>query len=101
MNHISILELVTLDHPTIIDIRNHYYYNLGHIPGAISVPYYNLLNNYSHYLNKYNIYYLYCDTGEQSAEIVERLNSFGYHTLNIEGGYDEYLRKFGGKQGFK
>lgn len=89
---IRVSELLSLDNPNIIDIRNYYYYNLGHIRGAISVPYYNLLNNYSHYLNKYSRYYLYCDTGEQSSEITKRLNCFGYDTINITGGYQEYIR---------
>ena len=77
---ISVGELFSLSNPIIIDIRNKYYYNMGHIKGAINVPYYNLLNNYSHYLNRNDKYYLYCDTGEQSMEIVDRLNSFGYKT---------------------
>ena len=89
---IHISELVQLVNPNVIDIRNYYYYNLGHIYGAISIPYYNLLNNYSHYLNKYTRYYLYCDTGEQSSEIVDRLNSFGYDTVSVIGGYQEYIK---------
>ena len=92
MNRISVSELLSMNQAIIIDVRNYYYYNLGHIRGAISVPYYNLLNNYSHYLNRYSRYYLYCETGEQSSEIVLRLNRFGYDTVNIEGGYQEYLR---------
>ena len=91
MNSINISELLRLSNVNIIDIRNNYYYNLGHINGAINVPYYNLLNNHNYYLNKYSIYYLYCDTGDQSLEIVKRLNSFGYHTININGGYEAYL----------
>lgn len=93
---IRVSELISLSHPIIIDIRNSYYYNLGHIDGAISVPYYNLLNNYSHYLNRFTRYYLYCETGEQSFSIVNRLNRFGYDTVSIEGGYQEYVRLFGG-----
>ena len=96
MYSIRVSDLVSLSNPNIIDIRAYYYYNMGHIPGAISVPYYNLLNNYSHYLNRYSRYYLYCDTGEQSLEIVQRLNSFGYNTISIIGGYQEYLRLIGG-----
>ena len=92
VHNIQISELMGLRNPNIIDVRNYYYYSLGHIPGAISVPYYNLLNNYSHYLNKYRRYYLYCETGEQSLEIVERLNRFGYDTVSIVGGYQEYIR---------
>ena len=68
---------------------------MGHMKGAISIPYYNLLNNYSHYLNKYSTYYLYCDMGEQSASIANRLNNFGYHVLSVDGGYLEYQRIFG------
>ena len=92
MLQISISELMMMNNPIIIDIRSAYSYSLGHISGAINVPYYNLLNNYSHYLSKYNRYYLYCDTGEQSLEIANRLNMFGYDTISIIGGYQEYLR---------
>ena len=97
MFQIRVLELMMIDNPIIIDVRSAYSYSLGHIRGAISVPYYNLLNNYSHYLNKYNRYYLYCDTGDQSLEIVNRLNKFGYDTISIIGGYQEYLKFIDGK----
>jgi len=95
LNSINIEELFLTSNKNIIDIRNNYYYNLGHINGAVNIPYYNLLNNHSYYINKYSVYYLYCDTGEQSLEIVNRLNSFGYHLINITGGYEAYLRVFG------
>ena len=99
MFQISVAELMMMTNPIIIDIRSAYSYSLGHIRAAISVPYYNLLNNYSHYLSKYNRYYLYCDTGEQSLEITMRLNKFGYDTLSIIGGYQEYLKFIDGKIG--
>lgn len=92
MNNISIRELLNIPNPNIIDIRNNYYYNQGHIPNAINIPYYDLLTNYRYYINKYSIYYLYCDEGDQSLEITKRLNSFGYNIINILGGYDEYLK---------
>ena len=97
MLQISIIDILRLNNPIIIDIRSNYTYNLGHISGAISVPYYNLLNNHSHYLSKYNRYYLYCDTGEQSLEIVIRLNKFGYDTVSVIGGYEEYLKFIDGR----
>ena len=87
MNSISISELKKISNPIIIDIRDNYSYNISHIKNAINIPYYNLLNNYSHYLNKNNIYYLYCDEGKQSNEISKRLNSFGYNIKSIEGGF--------------
>ncbi len=95
MNKISVYDLNLLDNPLIIDIRNSYYYNLEHIDGAVNIPYYNLLNNYSYYLNKNNTYYLYCDYGEQSEEIASRLSSFGYDVYSIIGGYVEYKGVFG------
>ena len=78
----------------IIDIRTNYDYSMGHIEGAINIPYYNLLNNYSHYLDKNRFYYLYCDYGIQSKEISDRLNSFGYHTDSVNGGYSEYKKYY-------
>ena len=65
MDRISVLDLYKLNNPIIIDIRNAYYYDMGHMKGAISIPYYNLLNN------------------------------FGYHVLSVDGGYLEYQRIFG------
>lgn len=78
----------------LIDIRTNYEYNMGHINNSINIPYYNLLSNYSHYLNKYQKYYLYCDYGRQSKEISERLNLFGYDTYSINGGYNEYKKYY-------
>ena len=87
------VSLADINQGIIIDIRTNYEYNLGHIEGAINIPYYNLLNNYNHYLNKYQKYYLYCDYGKQSKEISNRLNKFGYNTDTIIGGYVEYQKK--------
>ena len=90
MNSISFSDLKKMSNPIIIDIRDNYSYNISHIKNSINIPYYNLLNNYSHYLNKNNTYYLYCDEGKQSSEISKRLNSFGYNTKSIQGGF-KYL----------
>ena len=87
MNSISFSDLNKISNPIIIDIRDNYSYNISHIKNSINIPYYNLLNNYSHYLTKNNIYYLYCDEGKQSLEISKRLNSFGYNTKSILGGF--------------
>ena len=45
----------------IIDIRDNYSYNQGHLKNARNIPYYSLLSNYSIYLNKHEEYYLYCE----------------------------------------
>jgi rhodanese-related sulfurtransferase len=87
MNTISIDNVMNLDNPIIVDIRDNYSYNISHIKNAINIPYYNLLNNFSHYLSKDKVYYLYCSEGKQSYEISKRLNSFGYNTMSIAGGF--------------
>ncbi len=92
LTEIGAMELFYLKDANIIDIRSLYDYSMGHIDGAINIPYYNLLNNYTHYLSKYLLYYMYCETGEQSREIADRLNRFGYHIINVTGGYQEYQK---------
>ena len=52
MNEISISNLLKLSNPNIIDIRDNYTYNMGHLPNAKNIPYYSLLSNYSIYLKK-------------------------------------------------
>ncbi|MDD6093754.1 MAG: rhodanese-like domain-containing protein [Bacilli bacterium] len=90
MNEISISNLLKLSNPNIIDIRDNYTYNMGHIHNAKNIPYYSLLSNYSIYLKKHEVYYLYCDYGKQSMEISNRLNLFGYNTYYIKEGYLDF-----------
>lgn len=75
----------------IIDIRSINKYNKSHINGAIHIDQYDLLFNPSKYLKKDEIYYIYCNSGVNSKMVVNRLNSIGYNTINIEGGYNNYL----------
>ena len=92
MNEISISQLLLLNNPNIIDIRDKYSYTMGNLKNSINIPYYSLLSNYSIYLNKNNIYYFYCDYGKQSKEISDRLNSFGYHTFYVKEGYLDFKK---------
>ena len=87
MNEISINELLRLNNPNIIDIRDNYNYALGHLKDAKNIPSYSLLTNYSIYLNKNEQYYFYCNYGHQSKEISNRLNSYGYNTFYVKEGY--------------
>ena len=43
------------------------------------------------YLFKNEIYYIYCQSGHSSNNLVQMLNDKGYHTVNITGGYNNYL----------
>ena len=91
MNSISIKDLLSMNNITIIDIRPNYEYQYGSIPNTINIPAIKLKNNPSKYLNKNETYYLLCQTGRQSLDIVNMLNIQGFHTVNIIGGYNNYL----------
>ena len=75
----------------IIDIRDSYSYNKGHIINAKNIPANELLNNTKNYLNKNEVYYIYCQSGNTSNRVVRYLNANGYHTYDIIGGYNNYL----------
>ena len=75
----------------IIDIRDKNKYNINHIDGAINIESLELLNNHNLYLNKSDTYYLYCDRGYTSGIVSSKLNMLGYNTVNIDGGFNNYL----------
>lgn len=84
-------ELINENNYNIIDIRDRNSYILGHIPHAINIDEYDLLFNTDKYLNKSEKYYLYCDSGRRSNQLVIKLKNMGYNVYNIDGGYHNYL----------
>ncbi len=90
---ISFNELLNIVNPNIIDIRSRQKYSDNHISGAINIEYNILINDPSKYLNKNNIYYLYCQRGLTSKMVSQMLNALGYKTYSIIGGYETYLLK--------
>jgi rhodanese-related sulfurtransferase len=92
MNNIDIFNLMNISNPRIIDIRDNYKYSLGSIPGSINVPYLFLVTNPSNYMNKKETYYLLCDSGRTSYRCCLELVDYGYDVINVDGGYNAYLR---------
>lgn len=90
MNEITISELLKINPNNIIDIRDNYSYNLGHLRNAINIPYYSLDVNYSIYLDKNKPYYFYCDFGKQSQKLSYKLNNLGYNTYYVKEGYLDF-----------
>ncbi|MBQ7141350.1 MAG: rhodanese-like domain-containing protein [Bacilli bacterium] len=91
-NNISVLELKRILRPGInlIDIRNSTSYKLGNIPYSKNISKNELMFNPEKYLFKDRIYYIYCEKGIQSKTLVSYLNSIGYKTVNLIGGYKNY-----------
>lgn len=81
---INCLELINNN---VIDIRENYEYNMGHIDGAKNITIDLLLLSPERYLSKNKIYYLYCGLGIKSLDLSKKLNSIGYKTYSLKGGY--------------
>lgn len=91
---ISMESFLTLpDSISVIDIRGNQSYNNNHIPNAINIPYEKLLLHPDQYLRFSKNYYLYCQKGITSKKLVALLNRMGYHTISIDGGYEEWIMK--------
>ena len=91
ISNITIEEVLQKKEKNIIDIRDVSAYLKGHIENAKSIPKSLLLESPERYLDKSQIYYIYCYSGVQSMKVVQALRQRGYHVKNILGGYHNYL----------
>ena len=69
----------------IIDVRESFEFEMGHIPGSISLPLSELGNTFET-LKKETRYYLICQSGSRSGVAGEFLGMQGYDVTNILGG---------------
>ena len=76
----------------IIDIRDEYAFEYGHIPGAMNVPL-DKLEQKAAGFSKEKLLILCCKSGQISLEAAERLNEGGYNAKSLSGGYYAWLRK--------
>lgn len=92
ISSISVAELKNkIGSINIIDIRSNQSYNNNHIPSAVNIPMEKLLADSKKHLNANAIYYIYCQKGISSQKVCQILNRMGYHTINILGGYEEWI----------
>ena len=80
-----------LNKKNIIDLRSIESYNNNHIPNSINIPFEKLIVEPNKYLNRNEIYYLYCRCGVTSMKACEILRRMGYNVVNIEGGYEKWI----------
>ncbi len=83
-------ELINKTNINLIDIRDYYIYSSGTIKGARNIPYNFLFTNPEDYLNKNEVYYIFCSQGITSRKLCRYLASKGYKVVNIIGGYKAY-----------
>lgn len=71
----------------VIDIRDKNSYNLAHYINSLNIPMNSLLNNPDKYLNKNDIYYIYCSSGIRSKKVCSLLSMLGYKVVNVIDGF--------------
>lgn len=76
----------------IIDLRDGYEYDSGHIPGAINIPY-EELESYTDRFQKRLQLIFYCDRGNISLLAARDLMKFGYNIKSLYGGIKAYHGK--------
>lgn len=90
---ISVSDLLKIDRPNIIDIRSREKFNDNHIPGALNINGTFLLNTPEKYLNRRDVYYIYCQYGVSSKTVVKMLRMRGYNVVSVIGGYEAWILK--------
>lgn len=78
--------------PLLIDIREPYEWDEGHIDGAIHIPMGELGQKIQQVVpDKETEFIVYCASGGRSRRAVDALQAAGYvHALNLEGGFFVY-----------
>jgi rhodanese-related sulfurtransferase len=81
-----------LEHPEvlIVDVREHWEYNTGHIPGVIHIPMGELLGRLSE-IPKDKTVIMTCQSGERSGQVANYLRTTGYDRIhNMVGGFGDW-----------
>ena len=73
----------------ILDVREEYEYEEGHVPGSINVPTSEFLKH-MHLIDKDKHYYIICLTGSRSQMVARYLDQQGYQVSNVLGGMVVY-----------
>ncbi|XMB86883.1 rhodanese-like domain-containing protein [Mycoplasmatota bacterium WC44] len=91
MENVSISELNSkLAKVNVIDVRETYEYDMGRVPGSKNVPLRELAFNHVNYLKEGEEYYIICQSGSRSMQLVDYLREHNYKLVNVLGGTGMY-----------
>jgi rhodanese-related sulfurtransferase len=93
MNRISTKELFNIlkeKQVSIIDIREPYEHQTGHVPGSKNIPMTSILVNYNSLLKKNETYYIICQSGNRSTVVSQFLEAHGFNVINVLGGHSAW-----------
>ena len=76
----------------LIDIREPYEHEEGHIEGSINIPMGDFLEKLDE-LSRTKQIIIYCNTGRRSKPVVYMTHKLhGYHLYDLKGGYKNFLK---------
>ena len=76
----------------LIDIRDEYAFEFGHIDGAVNIPQNAISEKYAEFPRDKKLI-ICCKSGAISRDTAEELCGEGYDAYNLSGGYCEWLRE--------
>lgn len=88
MQSITVQQLRQREDVPLIDVREAYEFEAGHVPGAVNLPM-STLGERLHELPE-GAFDVICQVGGRSARVVEALEARGYDATNVEGGTGEW-----------
>jgi rhodanese-related sulfurtransferase len=74
----------------LVDVREPYEYDEGHVPGARSMPM-NTIPDHRDELPRDRTVYLVCAVGARSMQVARYLDQLGFDVRNVEGGTSEWI----------
>jgi rhodanese-related sulfurtransferase len=74
----------------IIDVRDPNDFLMGHIPNSINIEHVKLIKEHSKYLIHNTTYYIICDTGTVSRNVVQLLQKYSYKLIDIIDGFESW-----------
>lgn len=86
---ISIAGYRVQDNDLLVDLRDSTVFSFGTIAGAENIPMEDIERLFE--LPKDKRIVLFCQSGDCSAEIAELLSDNGYETVDLTGGYREWI----------
>lgn len=88
MQSITVHQLRERDGVPLIDVREPYEFEAGHVPGAVNLP----MSSLGAHLDELpdGPFDVICQVGGRSARVVEALESRGYDATNVDGGTGEW-----------
>lgn len=83
-----------------IDVRTNFEYRLGHVEGAVNIPYDVIGDEISRITKDKNAQIrLYCRSGNRSGKALTTLQQMGYTQATNEGGYTSIIEKLKAQKG--